>query len=69
VIALFGGIWLDRQFGTKPIFTILLVVGAGPLSLYLVYRLTTAATSRMKSDLPAGRGKRIDQFDERGDDE
>jgi hypothetical protein len=61
--------WLDRVLGTKPIFVVVFVVAAGPLSLYLIYRLTTAATSRLKSDLPANLGQRNYQSDERGDDE
>ena len=69
VVALFGGLWLDRVFGTKPVFTVLFIVAAGPLSLYLVYRLTIAATSRLKTDFPAYRGGRIIPPDEGGDDE
>lgn len=69
VLALFGGLWLDRVFGTKPVFTVLFIVAAGPLSLYLVYRLTMAATSRLKGDLPASRGGQMKPSDEGGDDE
>ncbi len=69
VVALFGGLWLDSVLNTKPVLTIILVVAAGPLSLYLVYRLTIMATSRLKTGLPANRGQRINQNDERGEDE
>ena len=69
VLALFGGLWLDRVFGTKPVFTVLFIVAAGPLSLFLVYRLTMAATSRLKTDLSASRAGRVKPSDEGGDDE
>ena len=35
LLAVFGGIWLDRVFGTKPLFTIGLVLLSAPLSLAL----------------------------------
>lgn len=38
-LAVFGGLWLDRLLGTKPILTILFVVGAGPLALFTTYWL------------------------------
>jgi hypothetical protein len=41
LIAVFGGIWLDRLLGTKPIITILLVLVSGPISLLLTYLLVT----------------------------
>jgi ABC-type transport system involved in cytochrome c biogenesis permease subunit len=31
--AVFGGIWLDKLLGTKPVLTILFVVGSAPLSI------------------------------------
>ncbi len=69
LIALVGGIWLDRVFATKPIFTVLFIVAVGPLSLYGVYRLTVAVTSRLNTDLPAQRGGRVDSSEEGGDEE
>ena len=47
LIAVFLGIWLDKTLGTKPVFTILLLVGSGPASLYLVLRLATAAVAKI----------------------
>jgi F0F1-type ATP synthase assembly protein I len=31
--ALFLGLWLDRQFGTQPMFTLTFVLGSIPISL------------------------------------
>ena len=33
--SVFGGIWLDRLFGTKPLLMILLVIASAPLALGL----------------------------------
>lgn len=69
ILALIGGLWLDREFGTKPLFTILLIIAAGPLSLYLVYKVTTTAVSKIKPVLPIPTGKAIIDNDEGGNDE
>ena len=37
LVALFGGLALDRIFGTKPVFTIILLLGSAPLALYLTF--------------------------------
>ena len=36
--ALFVGLWLDRQFETKPLFTILFIVGSAPISIFVLCR-------------------------------
>jgi len=36
-LGLFGGLWLDRVLGTKPLFTIALILGAAPLALFLSF--------------------------------
>ena len=46
--ALFAGLWLDRYFDTKPLFTIVLLIGSVPVTLFLMFRLVRAATSRIK---------------------
>ncbi len=48
--ALFVGLWLDRQFETKPLFTIVFIVGSAPVSVYVLYRIVRAATDRLKID-------------------
>lgn len=48
--ALFAGLWLDRQFETKPLFTILFIVGSAPVSVFVLYRIVRAATNRLKID-------------------
>jgi len=48
--ALFAGLWLDRQFETKPLFTILFIVGSAPVSVYILYRIVRTATAKLKID-------------------
>lgn len=47
--ALFAGLWLDRQFDTKPFFTVLFIVGSGPVSVLVLYRIVKSATDRLKT--------------------
>src|SRR5512147_781875 len=70
ISALIGGVGLDRLLGTKPIFTVALIVAAGPISLYLIYRFASSALSRMAPPLPTrqGRMKRYEE-DEGGNEE
>lgn len=66
--AALGGIFLDRLLGTRPLFTIVLVVGACPVSLYLVYRVAQNAVSKLPMP-PPGKYPRGDYKDEGGQDE
>ena len=46
--ALFAGLWLDRYLDTKPLFTIVILLGSVPVTLFLMFRLVKAATDRIK---------------------
>jgi F0F1-type ATP synthase assembly protein I len=48
--ALFAGLWLDRQFDTKPLFTILFIVGSAPISVFILYLIVRKATAKLKID-------------------
>ena len=48
--ALFAGLWLDRQFDTKPLFTIVFIVGSAPVSVLVLYRIVRTATAKLKTD-------------------
>jgi F0F1-type ATP synthase assembly protein I len=43
LVAVFGGIWLDRLLGTKPLLTISLVLLSAPLSMVLTFWIATRA--------------------------
>lgn len=47
-VALFAGLWLDRYLDTRPLFTIVLLIGSVPVTLFLMFRVVKAATSRIK---------------------
>jgi F0F1-type ATP synthase assembly protein I len=46
--ALIAGLWLDRSFATKPLFTILFMVASMPITLYVMIRVVQGATNRIK---------------------
>ena len=54
IVTLFGGLWLDSQLDTKPLFTVLLLVGSIPVTIILMFWVVRKATSHMK---PAGTAK------------
>lgn len=49
LVSVFGGIWLDKILGTKPLFTIGLVLLSAPLSLVLTFWIATRAVRDTKS--------------------
>jgi F0F1-type ATP synthase assembly protein I len=61
--ALFTGLWLDRQFETKPLFTIIFIVSSAPVSVYVLYRIVRAATAKLKID------RQVNNFEEDPDRE
>ncbi len=48
--ALFGGLWIDGQFNTKPLFTIILMVGSVPVSMLMLIRLVRRTTEDQKRE-------------------
>jgi len=47
-VALFGGLWLDGQLGTKPMFTIILLIASVPVTVFIMFRVVRAATNRIQ---------------------
>ena len=47
-VALFAGLWLDRYLDTKPLFTIVFLIGSVPVTLFLMFLVVKAATNRIK---------------------
>jgi hypothetical protein len=52
IAALFAGMWLDKTFNSKPIFTLVLMIASVPVTLVLMFKVVTAATKRIKPDQP-----------------
>jgi F0F1-type ATP synthase assembly protein I len=61
IVTLFGGLWLDNTMGTKPLFTILLLVGSIPITIILMFWVVRKATAHMK---PAPTDKKASTEDE-----
>ena len=62
--AVVGGVWLDRALNTRPAFTLGLVLGSLPLTLFLLYQLAMRSVAAAgKTDAPEG-GDRDNGADE-----
>ena len=46
--SVFGGLWLDNTFGTKPVFTLVLLFAGIPLSVILMLYVSRKALARLK---------------------
>ena len=46
--SVFGGLWLDKTFGTKPIFTLALLLAGVPISVILMLVLARRTLVRLK---------------------
>jgi hypothetical protein len=46
--SVFGGVWLDNTFGTKPVFTLVLLFAGIPLSVFLMMFTARKTLARLK---------------------
>ncbi len=46
--ALFGGLWLDKMFATRPLFTVVLMLASIPVTLVMMFWVVRKATSKIK---------------------
>ncbi|MBI5293780.1 MAG: AtpZ/AtpI family protein [Chloroflexi bacterium] len=51
--ALFGGLWLDGFLRTKPLFTIVLLIGSVPVTIFVMFRVALSAVAKIKPVQPA----------------
>lgn len=47
--SLLGGLWLDKTFGTKPLFTLILLLAGTPVSILAMLFVSRRAIARLKS--------------------
>ena len=47
LLSVFGGLWLDNTFGTKPLFTLLLLFAGIPICIILMYRIARRTIARI----------------------
>ena len=52
LIALLVGLWLDNNFHTRPIFTIISVVASVPVTLVAMFCVVLKATARISANTP-----------------
>ena len=48
--ALFGGLWLDNQFNTRPLFTVGLMIASIPFTLFVMFWVVKKATTKLNRD-------------------
>ena len=46
--AVFGGLWLDNTFGTKPVFTLVLLLAGIPISVLVMLLVARKTLARLK---------------------
>lgn len=52
VAAVFGGVYLDRLLGTRPLFIVLLLLVSFPALLYIIYRVALRAVADIHRAAP-----------------
>ncbi len=46
--SVFGGLWLDKTFGTKPVFTLALLIVGVPVSVIVMIVIARKTLARLK---------------------
>jgi hypothetical protein len=49
IAAVFGGLWLDSHFGTKPTYTLILTIASIPVSLVIMFLIARSAVRKIKT--------------------
>ena len=49
--SVFGGLWLDNTFGTKPIFTLVLLFAGIPISVLVMLTVARRTLTRIKAEV------------------
>ena len=47
LLSVFGGLWLDAHFNTKPLFTAILIFAGIPITIVIMYRIARQTIARM----------------------
>jgi hypothetical protein len=55
IAALLAGLWLDQQFATKPVFTLILLMGSVPVTIYFMIRIVLRGMARLQSSQTSNR--------------
>jgi len=49
LVALVAGLWLDNQFQTRPMFTIILIIVSMPITIFLMFRVVLTFAPRIQN--------------------
>ncbi len=49
-IALGAGLWLDSQLNSRPILTLVLVIGSVPVTIYLMVRIVLTGMAKLQGE-------------------
>jgi F0F1-type ATP synthase assembly protein I len=49
-LTLLAGLWLDNQFGTRPLFLVVLLLASVPVTLIVMFWVVRQATSRIQNE-------------------
>lgn len=64
-VALLAGLWMDNQFGTRPLFLVGLLLGSVPVTLVIMFWVVRQTTSRIQFE----EGKQVGRRQADSDDE
>jgi magnesium-transporting ATPase (P-type) len=69
IASVLGGVWLDRNFHTEHVFTILLLVASIPVSIYLTFKMAMRAVNTINQSIkpPASDQSKKTKEDETGE--
>ena len=67
LVAVFGGIWLDKLLGTKPVIMVILVLGSAPLSLTITYFMAMRTIKKINPPVGEGEQSEIIKEDKSGE--
>lgn len=60
-LALLAGLWLDNQFGTRPLFLVGLLLASVPVTLITMFWVVRQATSRIRNGNTSPKSESEDQ--------
>jgi hypothetical protein len=64
LVSLAAGLWLDGVFHTRPMFTLLLVLGSVPVTMFLMARIALSGTRQLQgAPKPPPEGKDAERTD------
>ncbi len=61
-VALFIGMWLDKTFQTKPTFTVGLMLGSIPVTLFAMFSIVKSNTNRLIGNQKTDKSKNLESI-------